>query len=246
MTGDAAVTGSRGALDAHIVVAHADVDARLTVAPGGVLAVMGPSGAGKTTLLEAIAGLTRLDAGQVSIDGVRLADRRRHTAPSRRAIGLLGQDALLFPHMTAVENIAFAARSTGASRAGSVTVAEEWMPRIGLPEHGRHRPEHLSGGQRQRVALARALAARPRLLLLDEPFSSLDVQAAAELRGVVRDQLRGTTTIVVSHTLADAQALADELLILENGRITQRGPLDEVLGSPASAFAEAVAETAAH
>lgn len=230
-----------GALDAHVVVAHAGLDATLALQPGAVLAVMGPSGAGKTTLLDALAGLTRLDGGHIDIDGTRLADDRVHAAPSRRAIGLLGQDPLLFPHMTAAGNIAFAARSAGSSRAEAAAVAEEWMPRIGLPGLGGRRPDELSGGQRQRVSLARALAARPRLLLLDEPFSSLDVQAAAQLREVVRDQLQGTTTIVVSHTLADAQALADRMLILEKGRITQHAPLHEVLAAPATAFAAAVA-----
>lgn len=234
-----------GILDTHVIVEHAGLDVRLNLAAGEVLAVMGPSGAGKTTLLDAIAGLTRLDGGHVSIDGVRLADARQHTPPSRRAIGLLGQDALLFPHMTAAENIAFAAQSAGSSRAHARAIADEWMPRIGLPGLGDRRPDRLSGGQRQRVALARALAARPRLLLLDEPFSSLDVLAAAQLREVVRDHLQGTTTIVVSHTLADAQALADRLLILEHGLITQYGALPDVLSTPASDFTAAVAGSAA-
>ena len=205
---------------------------------------MGPSGAGKTSLLDALSGLTRLDAGRVSIDGAVLADAGRHTPPSRRAIGLLGQDPLLFPHMTAVGNIAFAARSAGSSRAEAMRIAEEWMPRIGLADLGDRRPGQLSGGQRQRVALARALAARPRLLLLDEPFSSLDVQAAAQLRDVVGEHLDGTTTIIVSHTLADAQSLAPRLVILETGRITQDGPLTEVLASPSTPFTHAVAATA--
>ncbi|MGX1792665.1 sulfate/molybdate ABC transporter ATP-binding protein [Microbacterium sp. NPDC055312] len=230
-----------GALDAHVVVAHAGLDVHLSLRPGEVLAVMGPSGAGKTTLLDAVAGLTRLDDGHVDIDGDQLADATRHTPPSRRAIGLLGQDPLLFPHMTATANIAFAARSAGSSRAEAVAIAEEWMPRIGLPGLGARRPDQLSGGQRQRVALARALAARPRLLLLDEPFSSLDVLAAAQLREVVRDQLHGTTTIVVSHTVADAHALADRLLIIEHGRISQQGPLHEVLSTPSTPFTQAVA-----
>ncbi|WP_404473632.1 sulfate/molybdate ABC transporter ATP-binding protein [Microbacterium aerolatum] len=245
MTG-AGVTGAgvTGALDAHVVVAHAAVDAKLSLAPGEVLAVMGPSGAGKTTLLDAIAGLTRLNAGHVAIDGETLADARQHTPPSRRAIGLLGQDALLFPHMTAAGNIAFAARSAGASRAEARAVGEEWMLRVGLEGFGERRPDQLSGGQRQRVALARALAAQPRVLLLDEPFSSLDVEAAARLRDVVRAQLRGTTTLFVSHGVADAEALADRLIILERGRITQQGALAEVLASPATPFAAAVAASA--
>lgn len=233
-----------GALDAHVIVEHAELDVRLSLSPGDVLAVMGPSGAGKTTLLDAISGLTRLDAGHVDIDGDRLADATRHTPPSRRAIGLLGQDPLLFPHMTAIGNIAFAARSAGSSRADALALAEEWMPRIGLPGLGDRRPDQLSGGQRQRVALARALAARPRLLLLDEPFSSLDVLAAAQLREVVREQLHGTTTIVVSHTVADAHALADRLLILEHGHATHEGPLHDILAAPSTPFARAVATSA--
>lgn len=240
------MTGARmsGSLDAHVVVARASLDVRLSLEPGEVVAVMGPSGAGKTTLLDALSGLTRLDAGRVAIDGEVLADADRHAPPSRRAIGLLGQDPLLFPHMSAARNIAFAAQSAGSSRAEAVAIAEDWMPRIGLPELGARHPDQLSGGQRQRVALARALAARPRLLLLDEPFSSLDVQAAAQLRAVVKEQLRGTTTIIVSHTLADAQSLAGRLVILEHGRITQEGPLTEVLASPRTPFTQAVAATA--
>lgn len=233
-----------GTLDAHVVVDHAGLDVRLTLRPGEVLAVMGPSGAGKTTLLDAVAGLTRLDGGHVDIGGDRLADASRHTPPSRRAIGLLGQDPLLFPHMTAVANIAFAARSAGSSRADALAMAEEWMPRVGLPGLGDRHPDQLSGGQRQRVALARALAARPRLLLLDEPFSSLDVLAAAQLREVVREQLHGTTTIVVSHTVADAHALADRLLILEHGHATHEGPLHDILAAPSTPFARAVATSA--
>lgn len=233
-----------GALDAHVVVAHAGLDVQLALAPAEVLAIMGPSGAGKTTLLDAIAGLIRIDDGHIAIDGDALADARGHTPPSRRGIGLLGQDALLFPHMSAVGNIAFAARSAGCSRQEAADVAAEWMHRIGLAGLGDRHPTALSGGQRQRVALARALAARPRLLLLDEPFSSLDIEAAAQLREVVREQLRGTTTILVSHGIADAVSLADRLLILEDGRITQQGAPAAVLQAPASTFAAAVAASA--
>lgn len=243
MTGD---VGSldQGALDAHVIVRHAGLDAALRVAAGEFVAIMGPSGAGKTSLLEAISGLVRLDEGHVDLDGIRLSGPRQHTPPSRRAIGLLGQDALLFPHMTAAENIAFAARVGGRTRDESTRLAAEWLDRIGLSGLGDRRPDELSGGQRQRIALARALAASPRLLLLDEPFTSLDVEAAAQLREVVREQRGATTTILVSHGILDAQALAERLVIVQAGRIVQDAAVAEVLASPATPFAAAVADSA--
>ncbi|GAT74228.1 sulfate/molybdate ABC transporter ATP-binding protein [Microbacterium hydrocarbonoxydans] len=231
-------------LDARVVVARAGLDASLRVAPGEVVAIMGPSGAGKSTLVEALAGLVRLDEGRISLDGETVAGDGMHVSPSRRAIGLLGQDALLFPHMTAAGNIAFAAHANGMSRTESRELATEWMARIGLNGLGARRPDQLSGGQRQRVALARALAARPRMLLLDEPFTSLDVEAAAQLRQVVQEQRQDTTTILVSHGILDAQALAGRLVILEAGRIVQDAAVDEVLADPATSFAAAVAASA--
>lgn len=228
------------ALDAHVVVELAGLDVRLHAAPGEVVAVMGPSGAGKTMLVETIAGLNRLDGGRITLGDRVLADAGRHTPPSRRAVGLLGQDALLFPHMSAVANIAFAA-GTHRDRAHARRIAAQWLERVGLAGLGGRRPDQLSGGQRQRVALARALAASPRLLLLDEPFSCLDVEAAALLRDAVRDHLQGTTTILVSHGVADAAALADRLVILEAGRITQAGTVADVLGAPGTSFAAAIA-----
>ena len=249
MTGDrvgGSLGDARGAgvLDAHVVVRHAGLDAGLHIAAGELVAIMGPSGAGKTSLLEAIAGLVRLDAGHVDLDGVRVSGPRQHTPPSRRSIGLLGQDALLFPHMTAAANIAFGARAGGATREESTRRATEWLDRIGLAGYGSRRPDELSGGQRQRIALARALAASPRLLLLDEPFTSLDVEAAAQLREVVREQRGTTTTILVSHGILDAQALAERLVIVQAGRIVQDAAVAEVLASPATPFAAAVADSA--
>jgi len=231
------------ALSARVVVDRAGLDVEIDVAAGEVLAVMGPSGAGKTTLVEALAGLNTLSDGSIRLGDRVIADARTHTPPPLRSIGLLGQDALLFPHMTAAGNIAFASRSAGTGKAEALAGAAEWLDRMGLAGHDARRVHELSGGQRQRVALARALAARPRLLLLDEPFSSLDVEAAAQLRRVVREQITGTTTIVVSHSAADAVALADRLVVIEGGRITQQGPVAEVLAAPATSFARAVAES---
>ncbi|MEW2459428.1 ATP-binding cassette domain-containing protein [Microbacterium sp. NPDC047426] len=239
-----------GRLDARVVVHRAHLDVALGVAAGECVAIMGPSGAGKTTILSAIAGLLRIDDGHVDLDGARLsgaaprAARAVHVPPSRRAIGLLGQDALLFPHLTAAENIAFAARPAGSNRTAARETADAWMTRIGLDGLGPRRPHELSGGQRQRVALARALAARPRLLLLDEPFTSLDVEAAAQLRAVVHEQRGSTTTVLVSHGIVDAQSLATRLVIVQDGRVVQDGPVADVLSVPASSFVAAVAGSA--
>lgn len=232
------------ALEARIAVEYADLDVELTVAAGEIVAIMGPSGAGKTTLLDAISGLVRITRGRILVHGEKLADERTHTPPPFRGVGLLGQDSNLFPHMSASENIAFGARSAGVRRADAQQLGDEWMVRIGLPGLGARRSHELSGGQRQRVALARALAASPRLMLLDEPFTSLDVEAAADARAVVHDQLRDSAAIVVSHSAADAVALADRLVIIERGRITQDGTLDAVLGRPRTSFGRAVAASA--
>lgn len=230
-----------GALDARVVLRHAALDATLHVDAGECVAVMGPSGAGKTSLLSAIAGLVRLDDGHIDLDGVRLSGGSRHVPPSRRGIGLLGQDALLFPHLTAADNIAFAARAAGLGRMAAREASVQWMERVGLAGRGTRRTDELSGGQRQRVALARALAARPRLLLLDEPFTSLDVEAAAQLRDVVREQRGATRTVLVSHGVLDAQALASRLVILQDGGVMQEGTVAAVLADPATSFVAAVA-----
>ena len=234
-------------LDARVVVHRGGlaVDVRLELAPGETLAIMGPSGAGKTTVLDAISGAIRLDEGRIPLAGAVVADAaaRSHLAPSRRSVGVLGQEALLFPHMTAEGNIAFASRVAGLTAPAARAEARDWLARVGLGAFASRRPNELSGGQRQRVALARALAARPRLLLLDEPFVALDVEAAADARELLRQQLAAsrTATIVVSHDGFDAVRLADRLLVIEGGRISQLGPVAEVLASPATRFVSAVA-----
>lgn len=234
-------------LDARIVVARSafTVDVRLSVDPGKTLALMGRSGAGKSTLIEALAGILRLDDGHIEVGGTRIADRSVHLPPAARAVGLLGQEANLFPHLTAAENIAFAARAAGSSKAEARREALERLARLGLGEFAEQRPHGLSGGQRQRIALARALAAKPRLMLLDEPFASLDVEAAADMRILIREELHthGTTAVLVSHDAVDAVSLADRLIVLDEGRIVQEGAVDAVLGAPANRFVSAVAAT---
>ncbi|MFT4229725.1 MAG: ATP-binding cassette domain-containing protein [Microbacterium sp.] len=238
-----------GALEAHVVVGRARgfrIDVAVAAEPGETVAVMGPSGAGKSTLLNAIAGLVRLDAGAVRIDGWEVASaRRRHIPPSQRGVVLLGQEPRLFPHLTVRDNVAFGPRARGVSRDVARGDADEWLWRVGLPGMGPHRPAELSGGQQQRVALARALATSPKVLLLDEPFTALDPETAGDLRTLLHDQLHSTraTTLVVTHDAVDAAALASRLVVVEAGAVTQEGPVADVLALPATRFAAAVAGT---
>jgi molybdate transport system ATP-binding protein len=233
-------------LEAHVEVERSGfrLDAQVRAGPGEILAIMGPSGAGKSTLLGAIAGLLRLRGGHVRIDGTDVAGPRP-VPPQRRGVVLLGQDPRLFPHLSAISNIAFGLRAHGADRAAALREAGEWLRRVGLDGLQRRRPSELSGGQQQRVALARALATSPRVLLLDEPLTALDPETASEIRRVLGEQLRraDVTTLVVTHAAVDAAALADRLLILDGGTVSQVGPVHEVLLTPATRFAAAVAGT---
>ncbi|MDQ1084898.1 MULTISPECIES: sulfate/molybdate ABC transporter ATP-binding protein [Microbacterium] len=219
-----------------------DVDIELDVSAGETVAVMGRSGAGKSTLLGALAGLTPLDEGEISIDG-RVLDRapRLRTDPMHRGIVLLGQDARLFPHLTARENVAFGPRAAGVPASVARSAAEGWLERVGLPGAGDRRPSQLSGGEQQRVAVARALAAEPRVVLLDEPLVALDAVTASEIRAMLRERLAGVTTVAVTHDAVDAAALADRLVIVERGRVTQHGPVREVLATPATEVAAKIA-----
>ncbi|WP_251050657.1 MULTISPECIES: sulfate/molybdate ABC transporter ATP-binding protein [unclassified Microbacterium] len=243
---DRAPSGASG-LRAHVVVAreHFAVDVAVEVAAGETVAVMGPSGAGKSTLLQALAGLEPLTAGVVEIDG-RTVDRatapRVHAAPMNRGIVLLGQDARLFPHLSVRENVAFGPRAAGVDARAARDSADGWLARVGLPGAGDRMPRELSGGEGQRVAVARALAASPRAVLLDEPLVALDPETAGDIRRMLRDQLAGVTTIAVTHDAADAVALAERLIVIESGRVTQSGPVREVLATPASGFVASIAD----
>ncbi|AEE45391.1 ABC transporter ATP-binding protein [Cellulomonas fimi] len=226
------------------------LDAALAVEPGRVLAVLGPNGAGKSTLLDVLAGLLAPDDGEVRTGGRVLSRRHRGAGdllvpPERRSVGLLGQDPLVFPHLSARDNVAFAGRAHGLGARAARADADDWLARVGLDGLGDRRPADLSGGQRQRVALARALAARPCALLLDEPFAQLDVRTAAALRDVVRQQVRATATavVLVTHDALDALTLADDLLVLVDGTVVERGVPAQVLADPAHAFTAALAGT---
>ena len=232
-------------LEARVVVRRGafTLDAALEVPAGGVVALMGPSGAGKSTLLGVLAGLAPLDEGHVIL-GERTLDAApgRRTPPAARGVVLLGQDPRLFPHLSAGENIAFGLRVHGASRDAASRGAADWLRRVGLEELGDRRPAQLSGGQQQRVALARALATAPEALLLDEPLTSLDTETAGDVRALLHQQLAatGTTAVVATHDAVDAVALAGGLVVLEGGRVTQSGPVRDVLANPATRFAAAV------
>jgi len=232
-------------LDARLLVPRGAfaLDVALTVAAGDVLALLGPNGSGKSTLLAALAGLIRPAAGHVRV-GERVLTRCEpgRTAllvpPERRRVGLLGQDPLLFPHLDAVQNIAFGLRSTGTPRAEALAEAAEWLAAVGLAGMERRRPAALSGGQQQRVAIARALAPRPDVLLLDEPMAALDVETAAQTRELLAERIRtgGTTTVLVTHDATDALVLADRTAVLHEGRIVDDGPTARVLGEPTTRF----------
>ncbi|MEV0620606.1 ABC transporter ATP-binding protein [Nonomuraea sp. NPDC050404] len=219
-------------LDARLVVTRPafTLDIALDVRPGEVVALLGPNGAGKTTALRALAGLTRLSGGQISLRG-----RPLHTLPAEsRPIGMVFQDYLLFPHLSALDNVAFGPRCQGVSKAESRRTAAALLERVGLADRAAAKPRQLSGGQAQRVALARALAVQPELLLLDEPLAALDAHTRLEVRSRLRRHLADFdgVTVLVTHDPLDAMVLADRLIVIEHGSVVQQGTPSEVARRP--------------
>ena len=229
-------------LDAHLVVRRGGfrLDLPLAVHAGEVVALLGPNGAGKTTALRALAGLEVLDSGHIDLAGRRVDDPAAglFVPPERRPIGVVFQDYLLFPHLTALDNVAFGLRTRGVPRREARERARVWLQRMGLAEHGRRRPRELSGGQAQRVALARALAVAPALLLLDEPLAALDARSRRDTRTELRRHLADHpgATVVVTHDLADAMVLADRVVIVEDGQSVQEGTPAAVAERPRTDF----------
>jgi molybdate transport system ATP-binding protein len=217
-----------------------DLDVALEAEAGETVVLLGPNGAGKTTILRAIAGLLPLDAGRVVLDGETLDDpgTGAWVPTEQRAIGYVFQDHALFPHLTALENVAFGPRSRGVRRPEARRRAHAWLERVGVGTLAGYRPGALSGGQAQRVALARALVLEPRVLLLDEPLAALDATARIDTRRELRRHLdaHDGARVVVTHDPVDAMTLGDRVVVIETGRVVQAGPLAELRERPRSRY----------
>ncbi len=228
---DADLRVRRGSLDLHVA---------LEVAPGEVVALLGPNGAGKSTTLRLLAGLLACDDGLVRLGGVVLEDTvaRVRRPTEQRPIGVVFQDYLLFPHLSARENVAFGLRARGVDRGAARRRADAWLDRVGLSSYAGQRPARLSGGQAQRVALARALVAEPALLLLDEPLAALDAGTRLEVRSDLRRHLTGYdgAAVVVTHDALDAMVLADRLIVVEDGAVVQSGTPRGVAAHPRTEY----------
>lgn len=231
MSLDADLHVRRGTLDLHV---------ELTVAAGETVVLLGPNGAGKTTLLSALAGLVPIDDGHITLDGRVLDDpeHRSWVSIERRPIGFVFQDHRLFPHLNALDNVAFGLRTRGVRRIEARREARAWLDRMDLGESADARPSQLSGGQAQRVALARALAISPRLLLLDEPLASLDATTRIDVRRDLRRHLDtfAGPRVLVTHDPVDAITLADRVAVLEAGHVAQAGTLTELWAAPRSRY----------
>ncbi len=224
--------------DVRVRLGSLELDLQVEAGDGEVVAVLGPNGAGKTTLLRALAGLQPIDSGRIALDGQVLDEPGAGpwVPAERRSVGVVFQDYVLFPHLTALENVAFGPRARG--RPGAPALAMDWLERVGLAGQAGLRPAQLSGGQAQRVALARALAVEPRLLLLDEPLAALDATTRAEVRRELRRHLAEMRAVrlLVTHDPVDALALAGRLVIMEAGRVVQAGTPAEVAARPRTRY----------
>ena len=213
-----------------------DLDIELSAQPGQIVAVLGPNGSGKTTLLHALAGLIRLQHGQIHVAGSLWDSPAENVwmAPEQRRTGLVLADHMLFPHLSVVDNVGFGPRSRGVPKADARARARVELDALGLGDRPDVRPRELSAGQAQRVALARALATDPAVLLLDEPLSALDPTTRAQTRADLGVRLRAFSgiTILVTHDPLDALSLADRLVFIEAGRLVQQGTPQEVIARP--------------
>ncbi len=207
-------------------------DVSLRVQAGQVTCLLGPSGCGKSTTLRMIAGVEMQDSGKIFVDGALVCDTVFRVPPERRQIGLMFQDFALFPHLSVGENVAFGLTGTRSDKSARVT---DLLGRVGLARFIDLYPHQLSGGEQQRVALARALAPRPRIMLMDEPFSGLDNRLRDGIRDETLEVLKAedTAVVLVTHEPEEAMRMADEIALMRGGRIVQRGAPYNVYNAPA-------------
>ena len=208
----------------------------LSVAPGELLCLVGPSGCGKTTLLRVAAGLEELQHGRIIIDGCAVAEPGYFIPPEMRGVGLVFQDYALFPHLTVAGNVGFGLhKKLAGERAARI---HEVLKQVGMADYADAFPHQLSGGQQQRVALARALAPRPRVMLLDEPFSGLDTRLREQIRDDALHVLKssGTATLMVTHDPEEAMFMADRIALMREGQVIQCGTPEELYLRPRDPF----------
>jgi len=213
-------------------------DVSLRISAGEILCLLGPSGCGKSTTLRLIAGVERPDAGVIALDGDTVCDGKRFLPPEQRSIGLMFQDFALFPHLSVADNVAFGLTGKRAAKRDRV---RELLDRVDLARHIDSFPHELSGGEQQRVALARALAPRPRVMLMDEPFSGLDNRLRDGIRddtlGLLKDA--GTAVMMVTHEPEEAMRMADTIALMRDGEIVQQGAPYNLYNSPVDKAAAA-------
>lgn len=240
MAGPAAPEPTLLEAEIQVRLSQFTLDAALAMKEGEVVALLGPSGAGKSTVLRALSGFLRLSGGRVALDGSVLEEpgRHIHVAPERRPVSMMFQEYLLFPHLSALENAAFGLRARGMDRNQAREKALAALKLLGVDHLASARPRQMSGGQQQRVAMARALVTEPKLMLLDEPLAALDVEIRGDLRRYLRAVLHQipAASILVTHDLLDAVAIADRMMVIENGHIVQSGTPAEVTARPRSQF----------
>lgn len=219
-------------------------DVTFNLKAGHVCAIVGESGSGKTTLVRLIAGLERPDHGSVAINGKVIASLNKFVKPEKRKIGLVFQEYALFPHLTVMENVLYGISKIKHKK----NRAQEMLDLVGLTDLGERYPHQLSGGQQQRVALARALAPEPSLLILDEPFSNLDAMLRTQLRNEVFDIIRKTevTVLFVTHDTQDALSVADEILILQNGKVVQKDAAANLYVKPSTLYVASLFGSTVH
>jgi ABC-type polar amino acid transport system ATPase subunit len=227
------IVRARG-LHKHFGALHVLKGVDLEVAERELVFVIGPSGSGKSTLLRCLNRLEEPSSGSVVVDGTDLLDPRTDINKARRRIGMVFQSFNLYPHMTALGNVALALRKVlGLPRAEAERRAAAALARVHLEDRAGHYPGQLSGGQQQRVAIARAIALEPRVMLFDEPTSALDPELVGGVLAVMRELREdGMTMVVVSHEMGFARAAADRVLFMDDGRVLEEGPPEQVFGAP--------------